>query len=114
MTAWTDETWAMFFELLDKGWPGELAPDAAEAYRVLLDGVDPERVIGGLRRLLHGGAKFRPSAAEILDAGRRDPRRPTFAEAVRLIFAPRGVLHARPAVRRYGDAGQRDRLYNEA
>jgi hypothetical protein len=63
---------------------------------MLLDGTDPDRVVQGLRRLLHRGARFRPSAAEILDAGRQDPGRPTFAEATRLIFGARGVLRPAP------------------
>jgi hypothetical protein len=114
MSEWTQETWGLFFDLLDKGWPGHLDPGADRAYQLLLDGTDPDRVVQGLRRLLHRGARFRPSAAEILDAGRQDPGRPTFAEATRLIFGARGVLQARPEVRRYNDAGERDRLYNEA
>jgi hypothetical protein len=48
---------------------------------VLLGDVDPDRVVAGVKRLLHQGARFRPSAAEILAAGRADPGRPTFAEA---------------------------------
>lgn len=114
MTAWSERAWAMFFDLLDSGWPGDLDPDQAPAYRVLLEGTDPDRIVQGVRRLLHQGQRFRPSAAEILAAGRKDPSRPTFVEAYRLIFGPRGVLQARPAVRRYSDAGERARIYNEA
>jgi hypothetical protein len=114
MTAWTEERWAMFFELLDKGWPGELDEQDAPAYRVLLGDVDPERIVAGLRRLLHHGARFRPSAAELLAAGRRDPGRPTFPEALRLIFGVRGVLRARPEQRRYDTPGERHRLYRDA
>lgn len=114
MSTWTEQEWAMFFELLDKGWPGELDPNDAPAYRVLLSGVDPDQVVAGVRRLLHRGARFRPSAAEILAAGRQDPGRPTFLEALRLIFGVGGVLRARPKVRRYSDPGHRRRLENAA
>jgi hypothetical protein len=92
--AWTDEQWALLFDLLDNGWPGELDPSGAEAYRVLLDGTDPDTVVAGLRRLLHGGARFRPSAAEILSSARRDPSRPTFGEMLQLV---EHCLRARPA-----------------
>jgi hypothetical protein len=111
---WTDEQWAMFFDLLDKGWPGDLDPDGATAYQVLLDGTAPDEVVDALRRLLHQGARFRPSAAEILSARRRDVSRPTFDEAFVMIFGPRGVLRARPAVRRYADEAERRRVHDDA
>jgi hypothetical protein len=114
MSAWTEREWGLFFDLLDKAWPSHLEPGADRAYRLLLDGTDPERVVQGVRRLLHQGARFRPSAAEILASGRADPGRPTFAEAYRLIFGPRGVLQARPTERRFHDAGDRARAYDQA
>lgn len=114
MSAWTDEQWAMFFDLLDNGWPGELDEGAAAAYQVLLDRTEPAEVIEALHQLLHAGARFRPSAAEILGARRRDPGRPTFEEAYQLIFGSGGVLRARPAVRRYLDEAERKRMYDEA
>jgi hypothetical protein len=114
MTVWAEEQWAMFFDLLDNGWPGDLDPSAAAAYQVLLDGMPPDEVVEALRRLLHQGARFRPSAAEILGARRRDASRPTFEEAYVMIFGPRGVLRARPAVRRYDDEAERRRVHDEA
>lgn len=90
---WTDQQWGMFFELLDKGWPGDLDEGGAEAYRVLLGDIDPQIITAGVRRLLMQGARFRPSAAEILGAARHDPGRPSFAEALVLI---RHALVARP------------------
>jgi hypothetical protein len=114
MSAWTDEQWAMFFDLLDNGWPGDLDESAAAAYQVLLDRTEPAEVIEALNQLLHAGARFRPSAAEILGARRRDPGRPTFEEAYRLIFGAGGVLRARPMVRRYLDEAERKRMYDEA
>ncbi|HEX6020643.1 MAG TPA: hypothetical protein VFZ00_01525 [Solirubrobacter sp.] len=99
--SWGDQQWAMFFELLDKGWPGELDEGGAEAYRILLDGTDPQVITAGVRRLLHQGARFRPSAAEILAAARRDPSTPTFAEALLLI--QRAVRARPPRGSRYSD-----------
>jgi len=85
----------MFFDLLDKGWPGELDPRAADAYTVLLDGTDPVAVTAGLRMLLHRGQRFRPSAAEILGACRQaaNAGRPTWDEALQSIL---WCLKARP------------------
>lgn len=112
---WTDETWAKFFDLLDNGWPGDLDPDATDAYQVLLDGTDPAMIVEALRRLLHRGARFRPSAAEILAAAREDPSKPTADEALELIFGRGGVLAARPK-RRVGIilADEREQLLEEA
>lgn len=91
----TDADWNRLFALLDDGWPGELTPDGADAYRTLLDGIAPESIVGGLRRLLHAGARFRPTPAEILAEARRDPSAPTFDEALILLFRRRGVLDVR-------------------
>jgi hypothetical protein len=87
--------WDLLFDLLDSGWPGELTEGAAAAYRTLLDGVPSDTIIAGIRRLLHAGARFRPTAAEILGEARRDPSRPTFDEALALLFRRRGVLDVR-------------------
>ncbi len=91
----TATDWNRFFALLDAGWPGELTEDGADAYRTLLAGIDPDRILGGLRRLLHAGARFRPTAAEILGEARRDPSAPTFDETLVLLFRRRGVLDVR-------------------
>ncbi len=89
------QEWTLFCDLLDKGWPGELTAGAADAYEALLGDVASEHIIAGLKRLLHAGARFRPSAAEILGEARRDPSAPTFDEALVLLFARRGVLDVR-------------------
>lgn len=93
---WTEDKWAALFDLLDNGWPGELTEDAAAAYRTLLDGLEPETVVTGLRRLLVQGQRFRPSAAELIGASRKDPSRPTFDEAYRLMFGPGGAAMRDP------------------
>lgn len=114
MSAWTQRQQALFFDLLDNGWPGDLTPGQVKAYQTLLDGTDPEVVVAGLRRLLHRGQRFRPSAAELLGAANHDPSRPTFDEAYRLIFGARGILAARPTVRNYTDIGDRAAAYRTA
>lgn len=93
---WIDAQWAMLFDLLDNGWPGELTEEAAAAYRTLLDGMEPQAVVTGLRRLLVRGQRFRPSAAELVGAAREDPTQPTFAEAYRLMFMPSGAVSEKP------------------
>jgi hypothetical protein len=97
----------MFFDLLDKGWPGELKPGDDRAYMVLLDGTDPDDVVQGLRRLLHrapGSARPRRRSSPrtaTTRAARRSPRR---CAALR----PGGVIRAAAATqRRYDDAGDR-------
>jgi hypothetical protein len=114
-----DRDWQRLFALLDHGWPGELTADAAGAYRALLDGTDLDAIVAAVRRLLHEGRTFRPSAAEILGTARTDPSRPTWEEAFRLIFGPRGALAARRPPGIYADqramaladdAAVRDRL----
>jgi hypothetical protein len=114
--SWTEAQWATLFDLLDNGWPGELEPKQADAYRVLLDRSDPARVWEAVNALAHAGDhhRFRPTPVEILGAVRRDPGRPTFEEAFQSIFGPRGVLRARPMVRRYLDEAERKRMHDEA
>lgn len=93
---WDARTWDAFCALLEEGWPGEFDDTARASWRVLLDATPPETAIGALRTLLLEGRRFRPSVSELLAATRRDPGRPTFEEAYRLIWGPRGVLRARP------------------
>lgn len=90
--SWSGDQWAQFCALLDHGWPGDFTVEQAKAYRALLDISDPQVMLEALRRLLHGGQRFRPSVAELLAAARRDPAVPTFDEAYRLIFGPGGVF----------------------
>jgi hypothetical protein len=111
---WDDQTWAMFCALMHRGWPGAFTEEDALAYRVLLDGVDPAEAVGALRRLLHRGARFRPSAAELLGELHADPTRPTFAEAYQLIFGPRGVLRARIVGGRWDNEADRRAAHRQA
>jgi hypothetical protein len=90
---WTEMTWDAFCSLLEHGWPGEFSADAGDAYRALLDNVEPERAVAALRTLLARGNRFRPSAAEIAGTLNDDPTRPTFTEALSAI---RRVVPIRP------------------
>lgn len=114
MNAWAQGDWEGFCSLLEHGWPGEFTPGAANAYRVLLDGPDPDATVAALKRLLHAGQRFRPSAAELLEEVHRDPGQPTFDEAFALIFGPGGALHARPEQRTWAHQGERQRLFTAA
>lgn len=108
----TADPWLRLFNLLDNGWPGSLDPQDAKALRVLLDGIGFDRIEQGIKRLLHQGATFRPSAAEILAAARHDPTRPTLEEAIVLI---RSALRARPPKPwTWPDEGARQRAIHEA
>ena len=110
----TDREWDRLFALLDAGWPGELTSDDAAAYRALLDGVDPARILTGIRRLLHAGARFRPTAAEILGEARRDPSKPTFDEMLVLVFGRRGCLGARVGPGTWPDEAARQHAKQQA
>lgn len=111
---WTDDSWLAFCGLLAEGWPGEFDKHTAASWRTLLDGLSPEQAVAGLRRLLYEGHHWRPSASEVVAAARRDPSRPTFAEAYQLIFGRGGVLRARPTATRWGSEGERRRLQDAA
>ena len=112
--SWSPDQWDVFAGLLDRGWPGELEPAGENAYRVLLDDCEPEALVAALKRLLHRGQRFRPSAAELLAEARRDPSAPTFDEAYVLIFGPRGVLAARPSRAALQEARDPRAAHNEA
>ncbi len=98
--AWTEDQWAMFVALLAGdafAASGEFTADAASDYRLLLDTVEPAAAIAAVRELIHKGQVFRPKPGEIAPLCRQDATVPTFDEAYKLIFGPRGALRARPA-----------------
>lgn len=80
--------------ILDGGWPGEFGQGDERGYFYLLSDFDAEpvmRALGALRR-----SKFRPAASEIIAA--LEPARaakPTFDEALRLLFDRGGILDVR-------------------
>lgn len=92
---WTASDWNNFCALLDGGWPGDFTPDQADAYRALLDDIEPVAAGRALKALLRS-SRFRPSAGEIVQAIEADRRQPTFDEAMHVLFAhPRSPLKHR-------------------
>jgi hypothetical protein len=112
--AWTDQQWDTFAGLVTEGWPGQFDDNAADSWRTLLDGTEPATAAEALRRLLLEGHRFRPSVSEVLEAARRDPSKPTFAEAYLLIYGRRGALRARPERRVYRDHKEQRKLEDDA
>jgi hypothetical protein len=107
--------WEQLCSLIEEAWPGEFDDQAARAWRLLLDGFAATDIVAALKGLLARGGTFRPSVAEIIAEIRRDPGRPTFAEAFTLIYGRGGVITARTHVRKASwEAGERDRLNDEA
>lgn len=111
---WSELEWDGFCALVDEGWHGEFDDSARAAWRLLLDRHAPAAVIAALEQLVAKGLKHRPSVSEIVAAIGTDPARPSFAEAVQLIYGPGGVLRARPAQRTWRDERERRRLTDEA
>lgn len=123
MMAWLDDEWETFAALLEDGWPGEFDDRASDAYRVLLGDLEPARAVTALRTLLRT-SRWRPSAAEIVQAAEADHRRPTFDEAFHILFEhPHSPLKARstgeavqlamgfhPLIARFVQVMGRDRL----
>jgi len=105
VSAWQPDQWTAFVSLLQRGFASKEPFTEADAiaYEVLLDGVEPEACVRALRELVQEGQALRPRPGEIAARARRDPSRPTFDEAYRLIFGRGGILAARPENRRYED-----------
>lgn len=82
----TDDEWATFAMLLDKGfkWREQFGPAHEFTYRTLLDGYSGEQISGALRALTARGQKFGPTPGEIIAEIRSDPSRPTFDEMLTL------------------------------
>jgi hypothetical protein len=111
----SSDDWTLLAGLIDEWWPGEFGETAAEAWRVGLEGYESTQVGAALRALLARGGTFRPSVSEIIAEIRRDPAKPTFAEAYTLIFGRDGVLSVRTRVSKaWWEAGERERLDDEA
>lgn len=92
---WTTDGWEAFCALVEEAWPGEFDDRQSEAWRVLLDPVDPEAAGAALLRLAHSGRTFypRPAVSDLLAELRSDPGRPAFEEMLLLVGT---VLAARP------------------
>lgn len=91
--SWTGRQWDVFAGLVAEAWHGDF-DEAENAWRILLDGVDPAEAKQALQRLLLEGREHRPSVSEFLAEIRRDRSQPTFDEAFELIFGRRGALKA--------------------
>lgn len=96
---WTDDQWAAFASILQRGFAAKepFTPADSSVYRLLLADVEPERAIEALKAIAAEGQEFRPKPGRIIERLRRDPSKPTFDEVLRLIYGPRGVLSARSA-----------------
>lgn len=92
--SWTEQQWDVFSGLVAEAWHGEFEPAAEDAWRILLESVEPAAATEALRRLLLEGRQHRPSVSELLAEVRADPSKPTFDEAFRLIFGRGGALLA--------------------
>jgi hypothetical protein len=90
----TDEQWAVFEQLLAHGWsaPRQWDQPTGDAYRLVLDGYDPDQVLLALQRLIHRGGPFRPSIAEVVAAINADAALPTFDEAYNAIWEKGGYV----------------------
>ncbi len=100
-------------------WPSQVASwgrEALAAYvaEISARGITPDQALNAIR-MWPAGSDFPPSAPNLAAAARRDPSKPTFDEAVTLIFGRGGVLRARTPVRKASwEFGERDRLDAEA
>lgn len=107
--------WEGLCSLIQEAWPGEFDEHTAKAWRVLLDDFDGAQVLAAVKACLARGGRWRPAVSEIVAEIRRDPGKPTFAEALRLIYGPGGVLRARTRVRKARwELGEHERLNDEA
>lgn len=89
------DEWQALSLFIEEWWPGEFTDATARAWRVALDDYDAAQVLAALKTILAKGERFRPAVSEVIGAIRRDPSKPTFEEAFKLIFGPGGVMSAR-------------------
>ncbi len=107
--------WDALCLLIEEAWPYPFDDAAAKAWRVLLDDYDAAQVFAAIKACVARGVSERPSVSILVAEIRRDPGKPTWAEAYTLIFGRYGVLRARTTVRKScWDEGERDRLNDEA
>lgn len=90
----TTDEWETIALLIEEGWPGEFTDNAANAWRVLLDGFTAAELLSALKRLALRGGKFRPSVAEVAGEIQGDVSAPTFPEFQTMIYGPGGVMSA--------------------
>jgi hypothetical protein len=116
---WTDEQWDAFCALIAGGWGGDFADSERAAYRVLLDGVEPQAAILAVRELVLSGREFypRPTASDIAASARGDSSTPTFDEmllllrrAMKAVDPSERIAAAHPLVASFVDRQGWDRL----
>jgi hypothetical protein len=98
-------------------WPSLVASWGREAIAAYIAELGARGLTPGeaLRVIRTCDTTFPPSAPELAALARHDPSRPTFAEALALIYGPGGILRARTQLRKaVWEAGERDRLNDEA
>lgn len=61
-----DTDWARLSLLIGRCWPGAWTAEDSDAYRIALDGFDPQHVLTAVERRMRSSARFRPSVAEII------------------------------------------------
>jgi hypothetical protein len=88
----TRDEWDFLALLVEEWWPGDFGDVTAGAWFSALAGFDHDPVLAALKACLARGSRWRPAVSEILAEIRRDPGRPTLAEALQSIFGPDGVL----------------------
>jgi hypothetical protein len=107
--------WETLCLLIEEAWPGEFDDHTAKAWRVLLDDFEAGQVLAAVKACIARGSRFRPAVSELVAEIRRDPGKPTSAEALTAIYGRGGVLKARTQIRKPSwDAGERDQLNDEA
>lgn len=113
--SWTEPQWAAFVSVLQRGFASRepFTDQDAAVYRLLLEGVPPERAMAALREMVAGRVVYRPRPGEIVGYIHHDPGAPTFAEALALIYGTGGVLAAQPPLGPCSEA-QRARAQLEA
>jgi hypothetical protein len=115
----TDQEWESICFLVEEWWPpspaeGEFDEHRRGAWRLALDGFEADVIARAVKALLIAGGKWRPRVAEVVAQIRKDPSKPTFEEAYRLIYGPRGVLRARAASGAYPDPASMARAKDAA
>lgn len=111
-------TWRDVGRALLGSWPDRVAAWGEEAIAAYVEelgarGLTPERALAAIWAC-PAEQKFPPSAPELLGLARHDPSKPTFVEALRLIYGVGGILRARPAETSFADEGERGRAYEQA
>lgn len=77
--SWTTDEWEGFTLCLERWWKDPFDDSDRIAWKLAVDGLDPQTAAGALKLLLRRGETWRPSVAEFVAA--LEPVAPTFDEA---------------------------------